>query len=99
MRPVKLEGQARAMALAPLLAAGWAETEGRDAIAKLFRFKDFSEAFGWMTRVAMVAEKMDHHPEWSNVYRAVEVELTTHDADGVTALDVEMATAMERMAG
>ncbi|MEC9433536.1 MAG: 4a-hydroxytetrahydrobiopterin dehydratase [Pseudomonadota bacterium] len=99
MRPKVLEGEARAAALAPLLATGWAEAEDRDALAKHFVFRDFSAAFGWMTQVAMLAEKMDHHPEWSNVYRAVEVELTTHDAGGVTMLDVEMAAAMDAMAG
>ncbi len=78
---------------------GWAATEGRDAIHKRFVFADFSEAFGWMTRVALVAEKLDHHPEWSNVYKTVDVTLATHDAGGVTALDITLATAMDRMAG
>jgi len=86
-------------ALAPLLENGWAEVEGRDAISKSYRFKDFNEAFGWMARVALVAEKMNHHPEWSNVYRTVEVTLTTHDAGGLSELDVKLATAMDRMAG
>ncbi len=99
MRPAKLEGEPRAAALASLLAAGWTEAEDRDALIKRFVFRDFSEAFGWMTRVAMVAETLDHHPQWSNVHRAVEVELTTHDAGGVTGLDVEMAAAMDRLAG
>ena len=78
---------------------GWSPVEGRDAIRKRFIFKDFNEAFGFMARVALVAEKMDHHPEWSNVYRTVDVVLTTHDAGGVTALDTELAAAMDRMAG
>ncbi len=78
---------------------GWAATEGRDVIHKRFVFRDFSEAFGWMARVALVAEKLDHHPEWSNVYKTVDVTLTTHDAGGVTALDVTLATAMDRLAG
>ena len=86
-------------ALAPLLESGWAEVEGRDAIAKTFRFRDFNEAFGWMCRVALVAEKMDHHPEWSNVYRTVEVTLSTHDAGGLTDLDVRLARAMDAAAG
>ncbi len=85
--------------LEPLEAAGWAEVEGRDAIAKTYRFKDFVEAFGFMTRAAIVAEKMNHHPEWSNVYRTVEVTLTTHDVGGLSALDVELAQAMDRLAG
>jgi 4a-hydroxytetrahydrobiopterin dehydratase len=78
---------------------GWRPVEGRDAIAKRFVFKDFNQAFGFMARVALVAEKMDHHPEWSNVYRTVDVVLSTHDAGGLTALDVELAKAMDRIAG
>ena len=78
---------------------GWAMAEGRDAIHRRFTFRDFSEAFGWMCRVALVAEKLDHHPEWSNVYRHVDVTLTTHDAGGLTARDVELARAMNRLAG
>jgi 4a-hydroxytetrahydrobiopterin dehydratase len=69
----------------------WQATQGRDAIAKSFKFEDFKTAFAFMTRVAMKAEQMDHHPEWSNVYNKVEITLTTHDADGVTALDLELA--------
>jgi 4a-hydroxytetrahydrobiopterin dehydratase len=84
--------------LAPLLAGGWTMAEGREAIVKTFRFRDFNAAFGWMTRVAMWAEKLDHHPEWSNVYRTVTVTLTTHDAGGLTALDVEMAGKMDGLA-
>ena len=93
----KLTGDARRTALAKL--AGWSEVEGRDAIAKTFTFKDFNAAFGFMTRVALVAEKLDHHPEWSNVYRTVNVTLSTHDAGGLTALDVQLAQAMDRRAG
>src|ERR1051326_454213 len=77
---------------------GWAEVQGRDAIAKTFVFKDFNEAFGFMTRAALVAEKMDHHPEWRNVYKTVEVVLSTHDAGGVTKLDIELAMAMNTIA-
>ena len=73
-------------------------TSGRDAIARTFVFDDFNAAFAFMTRVALKADKMDHHPEWSNVYNRVEVVLTTHDADGVTALDVEMARFMDAAA-
>src|SRR4249920_2492546 len=94
--PDKLAGAARAEALASL--SGWSEIQGRDAIAKTFEFRNFSQAFGWMTRVALAAEKMDHHPEWRNVYRTVEVVLSTHDAGGVTALDIELAKSMNAIA-
>ena len=78
---------------------GWARAEGgRDAVARVFRFQDFNAAFGFMTRVALKAETMNHHPEWSNVYDRVQGLLTTHDADGVTALDVEMARFMNDVA-
>jgi 4a-hydroxytetrahydrobiopterin dehydratase len=93
----KLTAQARQSALAKL--SGWSEAAGRDAIAKTFTFKDFNEAFGFMARVALVAEKMDHHPEWSNVYKTVNVTLSTHDAGGLTELDVKLAEAMDRIAG
>ena len=85
--------------LDPLLANGWHLVEGRDAIAKTFTFADFSEAFGWMARVALSAEKMDHHPEWFNVYKTVEVTLSTHDAGGLSALDVKLARRMDKLAG
>lgn len=93
---VKLTGDARKSALARL--TGWSETTGRDAITKKFVFKDFNQAFGFMTRAALVAEKMDHHPEWFNVYKTVDVTLSTHDADGLTDLDVKLAEAMDIMA-
>jgi len=93
----KLTGQPRAEALGKL--DGWSEVPGRDAIRKTFQFKDFNAAFGFMTRCALVAEKMDHHPEWSNVYRTVDVTLSTHDAGGVTERDIALATAMNRLAG
>jgi 4a-hydroxytetrahydrobiopterin dehydratase len=93
----KLSGEARKAALARL--TGWSEVSGRDAITKKFVFADFNAAFGFMTRAALVAEKMDHHPEWFNVYKTVEVTLSTHDAGGVTELDVQLAAAMDRMAG
>jgi len=86
-----------AAALAEL--SGWRAHESRDAIVKRFRFPDFNAAFGFMTRVALLADKMDHHPEWSNVYDRVEVLLSTHDADGVTALDLKMAKFMDEVAG
>jgi 4a-hydroxytetrahydrobiopterin dehydratase len=90
----KLEGDARKQALAEL--KEWREVAGRDAIRRTFTFKDFNQAFAFMTRVALVAEKMDHHPEWSNVYKTVEVTLSTHDAGGVTAKDVALAKAMDK---
>jgi 4a-hydroxytetrahydrobiopterin dehydratase len=90
----RLAGEARKSALAEL--KGWQELSGRDAIAKKFVFKDFNEAFGFMARVALVAEKMDHHPEWSNVYKTVEVVLSTHDAGGLTEKDVALAKAMNK---
>ncbi|NQV20533.1 MAG: 4a-hydroxytetrahydrobiopterin dehydratase [Rhodospirillales bacterium] len=92
----KLSSSARIAALAKL--SGWREVEGRDAITKTFTFKDFNQAFGFMTRAACLAEKMDHHPEWFNVYKTVDVTLSTHDAGGVTELDVRMATAMNSYA-
>jgi 4a-hydroxytetrahydrobiopterin dehydratase len=93
----KLTGEARKSALAGL--ADWSEVSGRDAITKKFVFTDFNAAFGFMTRVALVAEKLDHHPEWFNVYKTVEVTLSTHDAGGVTDLDVKLAETMNRLAG
>src|SRR3989440_5185415 len=92
----KLSGDARKAALAKL--SGWNEVSGRDAIAKKFVFKDFNAAFGFMTRAALIAEKLDHHPEWFNVYKNVEVTLSTHDAGGVTELDVKLAQEMDRIA-
>lgn len=92
-RPAKL-------ALPDVLAQlpGWAAVPGRDAIAKTFRFKDLSAAFGFMARAALKAEAMDHHPEWFNVYNRVEVTLTTHDVGGVSALDVALAQFMDSIA-
>lgn len=93
----KLSPAQRREALAAL--HGWIEADGRDAITRRFAFKDFSEAWGFMSRVALVAEKMDHHPEWTNVYRTVEVTLSTHDAGGLTEKDVALARAMDQIAG
>ena len=95
-RPSLLENEDRQAALAAL--DGWAECDDRDAISKTFTFKNFNQAFGFMTRTALLAEKMNHHPEWFNVYKTVEVTLTTHDAGGVTELDVKLAKAMDRLA-
>jgi 4a-hydroxytetrahydrobiopterin dehydratase len=93
----RLSAETRKQALKGL--NGWAEIAGREAIGRSFVFKDFNEAFGFMSRVALVAEKNDHHPEWRNVYKTVEVVLATHDAGGVTGLDIELAKAMNAIAG
>jgi 4a-hydroxytetrahydrobiopterin dehydratase len=89
----KLDPAARTAMLKDL--PQWREASGRDAISRKFEFKDFNEAFAFMTRAALLAEKMDHHPEWSNVYNKVEVTLSTHDAGGVTEKDIAMAKAMD----
>jgi 4a-hydroxytetrahydrobiopterin dehydratase len=89
----KLDPAARKTALAAL--PKWSEVQGRDAITRKYEFKDFNAAFGFMTRAAMLADKMDHHPEWFNVYNKVEVTLSTHDAGGVTQNDIDMAKAMD----
>jgi len=93
----RLSAEARKSALKEL--SGWTEAAGREAIQRTFVFKDFNEAFGFMARSALVAEKSDHHPEWRNVYKTVEVVLATHDAGGVTALDIDLARAMNAIAG
>jgi 4a-hydroxytetrahydrobiopterin dehydratase len=93
-RPTKI-GAAEALKQLP----GWKAADGRDAIEKTYKFDDFSQAFGWMSRIALAAEKLDHHPEWFNVYSRVEVLLATHDADGVTDLDVTLAKLMDKAAG
>ncbi len=84
--------------LAPLLDNGWTHDAARDAITKVFTFRNFVDAFGFMTRAALWAEKWNHHPEWSNVYKTVTVTLTTHDANGLTDLDVKLATKMDSLA-
>jgi 4a-hydroxytetrahydrobiopterin dehydratase len=89
----KLAGVARETALASL--DGWVMVEGRDAISKTFQFDDFNAAFGFMSRAALKAEAMDHHPEWFNVWNRVEVTLSTHDAGGLTARDMELAAFMD----
>lgn len=90
----RLDAAAREAALASL--PGWRRLDDRDAIARRYSFEDFVAAFGFMTRVAIEAEKLNHHPEWSNVYRHVDITLTTHDAGGLTALDFALARAIER---
>ncbi len=92
----RLSAEARKSALGEL--SGWSEVAGREAITRTFTFKDFNEAFGFMSRVALAAEKHDHHPEWKNVYKTVEVVLATHDAGGVTALDINLAKTMNAIA-
>jgi 4a-hydroxytetrahydrobiopterin dehydratase len=94
--PEKLTGNVRASALAKL--DGWSEGKFRDAITRQFMFKDFNEAFGFMARAALIAEKLDHHPEWFNVYNKVEVTLAIHDAGGVTERDIKLAAAMDCLA-
>ena len=89
----KLDPAMRAAALNGL--SEWRDVPGRDAIMRKFAFKDFNAAFAFMTRAALLAEKMDHHPEWFNVYNKVDVTLSTHDAGGVTDRDIAMATAMD----
>ncbi len=86
-------------ALDALLAGNWKMVEGRDAITRRYQFANFVEAFGWMTRAALHAEKLDHHPEWSNVYRNVEVTLTTHDLGGLGPKDIALAVTMDKLAG
>jgi 4a-hydroxytetrahydrobiopterin dehydratase len=95
-RPLKLTAEARKQALAKL--TGWSEVQAETPSPRI-RVQDFNEAFGFMTRAALVAEKLDHHPEWFNVYKTVEVTLSTHDAGGLTELDVTLAEAMNALAG
>ena len=92
-RPAKI-GAAAALARLP----AWSGVNGRDAIARTFKFADFNAAFGWMTRVALAADKLDHHPEWSNVYNRVDITLTTHDAGGLSDRDLTLALAIDRLA-
>ncbi|MDE0059615.1 MAG: 4a-hydroxytetrahydrobiopterin dehydratase [Defluviicoccus sp.] len=93
----KLGGAERAAALAAL--EGWEEVDGRDAIKKSFAFGDFNEAFGFMTRIALAAERADHHPEWFNVYNRVEITLSTHDAGGLSERDIQLAQFIDSVAG
>lgn len=95
----KLTEAEREADLSPLLANGWSMVDGRDAINKQYKFANFVEAFGFMTKAAIWAEKWNHHPEWFNVYNRVDVTLTTHDADGLSALDVKLAKKMDSLTG
>ncbi|CAK8684007.1 pterin-4-alpha-carbinolamine dehydratase-like isoform X1 [Clavelina lepadiformis] len=96
---MKLTEEERNSSLTPLKSKGWSMVEGRDAIYKEFLFTNFNEAFGFMSRVAMQAEKMNHHPEWFNVYNKVQVTLSTHDVGGLSAKDVKLANFMEAALG
>jgi len=95
----KLDSTQRSSMLGPILDNGWVmDTSGRDAIKKKFVFGDFNEAFGFMTRVAIKADKMDHHPEWFNVYNNVEITLSTHDCSGLSERDIKLATFIDACA-
>jgi 4a-hydroxytetrahydrobiopterin dehydratase len=93
----KLSATERSEQLNALFDMGWRMVDGRDAIAKTFGFRNFIEAFGWMAKVAIWAEKLDHHPEWSNVYKTVDVVLSTHSVDGLSILDVKLAQKMDAL--
>jgi len=95
----KLSDTARETTLKPLLENGWSMVDGRDAIQKSFKFADFTEAFGFMTRAAIWAEKWNHHPEWFNVYNRVDVTLSTHDVGGLSSLDAKLARKFDGLAG
>lgn len=97
MTPLLTDAE-RAEALPPLGETGWRAVEGRDAIRKILKFRNFSEAWGFMSRAALMAEKLGHHPEWSNAYNVVDITLTTHDGGGLTLLDMKLARAMDKLA-
>lgn len=97
MTPLLLEADRKA-ALPPLAETGWAAVPGRDAIRKIWKFRSFSDAWGFMSRAALAAEKLNHHPEWKNVYNVVDVTLTTHDCHGLSKLDIDLAKAMDKFA-
>lgn len=98
MAPSKLTDEERKTQLHPLLDKGWTSDPAKDAIKKEYLFKDFNEAFGFMTRTALMADKMDHHPEWFNVYNKVQVTLWSHDVQGISSRDVKLATFMDKAA-
>jgi 4a-hydroxytetrahydrobiopterin dehydratase len=98
MTPI-LGTQDRNAQLPALGETGWGAVPGRDALRKIWKFRNFSEAWGFMSRAAMAAEKLNHHPEWSNKYNIVDVTLITHDCDGISALDVTLAMQMDKIAG
>ena len=95
----KLTAEERNANLAALEESGWMSCADRDAIRKTYKFRNFSEAFGWMARTALAAEKLNHHPEWRNVYNVVEVVLATHSIGGLSDLDIKLAKTMDRLAG
>ena len=95
----KLTESERNAQIGPLLNNGWSLVSGRDAIKKTYEFRNFVEAFGFMTRAALWAEKWNHHPEWSNVYKTVDITLTTHDADGLSSLDAKLGAKLDALAG
>ena len=97
--PERLDETARTELLPALGASGWGALPERDAIRKIWKFKSFSEAWGFMSRAALAAEKLNHHPEWSNTYNVVDVTLTTHAADGLTQLDIDLATRLDKLSG
>lgn len=99
MAATLLSDEDRVTRLPALGAAGWGAVPGRDAIRKIWKFRSFSEAWGFMSRAALVAEKLNHHPEWSNTYNVVDVTLSTHDCDGLSALDIDLAQKMDKLAG
>jgi len=90
---------ARHQSLPPLGETGWGAVKDRDALRKIWKFKNFSEAWAFMARVALAAEKLNHHPEWSNTYNVVDVTLSTHDCDGLSSLDLDLAAKMDGFAG
>jgi 4a-hydroxytetrahydrobiopterin dehydratase len=94
-----LSAEDRQTRLPPLGETGWAAVPGRDAIRKVLKFRNFSEAWGFMSRAALTAEKLNHHPEWKNVYNTVDIVLTTHDCHGLSRLDIDLALAMDKIAG
>lgn len=94
-----LSADDRAALLPALGETGWAAVPGKDALRKILKFKNFSEAWGFMSRAALMAEKLNHHPDWKNSYNVVDVTLTTHDVQGLTRLDIDLARAMDRFAG
>jgi 4a-hydroxytetrahydrobiopterin dehydratase len=98
MMPPLLSPDDRKAQLSPLADTGWAAVPGKDALRKVWKFRSFQEAWGFMSRAALVAEKLNHHPDWTNRYNVVDVTLTTHSAKGLTQLDVDLAQAMDRMA-
>ncbi|VDK48645.1 unnamed protein product [Anisakis simplex] len=93
-----LDATQRKQLLEPLLSSGWSMVEGRDAIKKQFLFKNFNEALGFMVRVGLQSEKLDHHPEWFNVYNKVDVTLSSHDVNGLSERDIKLATFMDKAA-